>query len=158
MDIESSAGDFSVSGSHSFDNNYEYHIKAYLSELLSGKIIKNQNITEFGAIEEDGLGRTSLFLKITGTGNNIKVSYDLKAAASKIKQSLNREKSNLKTIFNEEYGWYKRDTAVKNEPVPAPKFKIEWSETEQNELQKDTSVTQKENILNRLFKRKNNNQ
>jgi len=158
MDIKSSAADFSVSGSHSFDNNYEYHIKAYLSELLSGKIKKNQNITEFGAIEEDGLGRTSLFLKITGTGNNIKVSYDLKAAVSKIKQSLNREKSNLKTIFNEEYGGYKRDTTVKNKPVPAPKFKIEWSETEQNELQKDTSVIQKENILNRLFKRKNNNQ
>ena len=32
MDVKSSAADLSVNGKHSFDNNYEYHVKILLSE------------------------------------------------------------------------------------------------------------------------------
>ncbi len=88
MEILSSAADFSVSGKHSFDNNYEYHIKVYLSEILSGKYRKSKKLnSEFGTIEDDGLGRTSLFLKITGKDDNIKVAYDIKAAGSNIREA-----------------------------------------------------------------------
>ena len=69
MDVKSSAADLSVNGKHSFDNDYEYHVKMLLSEILSKKREKNKsNITEFGIVEDDGLGRTSLLLKIVGKG------------------------------------------------------------------------------------------
>jgi len=156
MDIISSAVNFSVSGTHNFENTYEYHVKVYLSELLSGKMKKNKTMTDFGAIEDDGLGRTSVFLKITGKGNDIKVAYDLKAAGVKIKESLNNEKNNLRKILNEEHGLFKKDTSVSIEPAPRPKFKIEWEETDNAEIKQDTiNKQEKNNILNRIFRKRN---
>ena len=65
MDVKSSAADLSVNGKHSFDNDYEYHVKMLLSEILSKKRKKNKsNVTEFGVVEDDGLGTTSICLKI----------------------------------------------------------------------------------------------
>lgn len=139
MNIKSSAADFTVSGKHDFDNNYEYHVKTYLSELLSRKAkkVKKSN-TEFGTIEEDGLGRTSLFLKITGKGESVKVTYDLKAVGANIRQNLKNEKSNIKSILKEEYGLFKNDTTVKQKVTPKPKFRIEWSETDTTAIRKDS--------------------
>ena len=155
MDIRSSASDFTVSGKHDFENNYEYHVKMYLSELLSKKIRKKKtNSTEFGAIEEDGLGRTSIFLKIIGKGEDFKVGYDLKAASGNVRQNLKTEKQNLKSILNKEYGWFKKDSTLKQETAPRPKFKIEWDETDSLKPAADTSSLKKERGLNSIFKRK----
>ena len=152
MDIKSSAADFLVSGKHDFDNNYEYHVKTYLSEILSRKVKKNR--PEFGLVEEDGLGRTSIFLKITGKGEDVKVGYDLKAAGGNIKQNLKNEKSALKNILNEEYGWFKKDSSLKQSPAPKPKFRIEWSETDTSNIQKDTITVKKNKGINSIFKKK----
>jgi hypothetical protein len=155
MDIRSSASDFYVSGKHDFDNKYEYHVKMYLSELLSKKTKKRKTKSEeFGAIEEDGLGRTSVFLKITGTGEDIKVGYDLKAASGNIKKSLKTEKESLKSILNKEYGWYKKDSTIIQETAPVPKFRIQWDETDTTNMQADTSQIKKESGLNSIFKKK----
>jgi hypothetical protein len=113
-----------------------------------------RSINEFGAVEEDGLGRTSIFLKITGKGEDVKVGYDLKAAGGNIKQNLKNEKSTLKNILNEEYGWFKRDSTRKVETAPKPKFRIEWSETDTTVVQNDTSVVDKNKGINRIFKKK----
>jgi hypothetical protein len=156
MDIRSSASDFTISGKHDFDNIYEYHVKMYLSELNSKKAKKNKPYsTEFGAVEEDGLGRTSIFLKITGKGEDIKVGYDMKAASGNIKKNLKTEKQNLKSILNKEYGWFKKDSTIKQETVPKPRFRIEWEETDSTKTQLDTSRVNKEGGINRIFKKKN---
>jgi hypothetical protein len=84
----------------------------------------------------------------------VKVAYDIKAAGGNIRQNLKSEKSNLKNILNEEYGWFKRDTIVKQEPAPKPKFRIEWSETDSTSLQKDTSIVGKDKGISRIFKKK----
>lgn len=152
MEIKSSAADFTISGKHDFDNNYEYHVKTYLSELLSRKA-KNE-LTEFGAVEEDGLGRTSVFLKITGKGEDVKVGYDIKAAGGKVKENLKNEKSNIKNILKEEYGWFKKDSTLKKEPAPRPKFRIEWSETDTTGIQKDTASIERDKGIKRIFKKK----
>ena len=155
MDIKSSASDFTVSGKHDFDNNYEYHVKMYLSELLSKKTKKNKiNSTEFGAIEEDGLGRTSIFLKITGAGEEVKVAYDLKAASGNVKQNLKTEKETLRGILNKEYGWFKNDTTVKQETAPKPRFRIEWDDTDSTKNKIDTVQVKKNDLLNGIFKKK----
>jgi hypothetical protein len=139
MDIRSSASDFTVSGKHDFDNNYEYHVKMFLSELLSKKAKKNKtSSTEFGAVEEDGLGRTSIFLKVLGKGDDFKVGYDMKASRSNIKQNLKIEKENLKSILNKEYGWFKKDSTLRQETAPKPRFRIQWEETNSSKNQIDT--------------------
>jgi hypothetical protein len=128
MDVKSSAANLSINGKHDFDNNYEYHIKMLLSEILSKKRKKNNtNVTEFGVVEDDGLGRTSLLLKVEGAGEVVKVGYDVKAAGSTLKNNIKKERQTLKTILNEEYGWYKGDSsAVKKPEAKKQRFRIQW--------------------------------
>ena len=133
MEVRSSAVDLSVNGKHSFDNDYEYHVKVLLSEILSRQRKKNKsNVTEFGEVQDDGLGRTSMLLKIVYKPeyrDDIKVSYDMKAAANEVKNNLKTEKKALKTILNEEYGWYKNDTAVIEKPAEKkPRYKVTWED------------------------------
>jgi hypothetical protein len=156
MDIKSSAVDLSVSGKHSFDNDYEYHIKMLLSEVLSKKRKKNKMpVTEFGIIEDDGLGRTSLLLKIVGKGEEAKVGYDLKAAGGEIKNNIKTERQTLKTILNEEYGWFKADSAPKQKTEEKkPRFKISWEETDSVKSVPGPSVVKKGSIVRNLFKKK----
>jgi hypothetical protein len=157
MEIRSSAADFTVSGKHYFDDSYEYHVRTYLSVLLSKKASKNsRNSDEFGAIEEDGLGRTSIFLKITGLDEDIKVAYDLKAAGNNVKQSLKKEKGNLKTILNQEYGWFRKDSTIIQDNTTRPKYRITFPETDTTANVKDTIPAEKDRRINRIFKKKFN--
>ena len=132
MDVKSSAADLSVNGKHSFDNDYEYHVKMLLSEILSKQRKKNKsNVTEFGVIEDDGLGRTSILLKVAGKGEELKVGYDIKAVSADVKNNMKSEKQNLKSILNQEYGWFKSDTSAKKKPVEKKsRFRISWDETD----------------------------
>jgi hypothetical protein len=52
-------------------------------------------------VEDDGLGRTSLFLKIESKEDDVRVTYDIKAAGSQIKDEIKKERETLKTIFNQ---------------------------------------------------------
>jgi hypothetical protein len=154
MDIKSSAVDLSVNGKHSFDNEYQYHVKMLLSEILSNKARKNKNMSdEFGEIEDDGLGRTSVFLKIDGIGEEVKVSYDMKAAGNQIKEDVKKEKATLKTIFNEEYGLYRSDSAPGKKHSSRKRFRITWEGSDSTAVQKEPPVEKKESIFNRIFKK-----
>jgi hypothetical protein len=154
MDIKSSAVDLSVNGKHSFDNEYQYHVKMLLSEILSYKARKNKTISdEFGEVKDDGLGRTSVFLKIDGKGEEVKVSYDMKAAGSQIKEDIKKEKQTLKTIFNEEYGLYKKDPEPKKKESSQPRFRIKWEGSDTTETETEPPVQRKENFIKKLFKK-----
>lgn len=133
MDVRSSAADLTVNGQHSFDNNYEYHVRMLLSELLSRKRrTMKKPVTEFGAVQDDGLGRTSILLKVVNKGDDVKVSYDIKAVSAGVKKNLQNEKKNLKTILNEEYGWYGKENNKKEQQPATPKkrFDFKWDETD----------------------------
>ena len=156
MDIKSSAADLSVNGKHSFDNNYEYHVKMLLSEILSKKRRKNKsNVTEFGIVEDDGLGRTSILLKVIGKGEELKVGYDLKAVSNEVKNNIKAERQTLKSILNQEYGWYKGDTIPKQKPAEKKsRFRISWGETDSTKTTPDPPVVKKEGGVKNLFKKK----
>ena len=156
MDIKSSAADLSINGRHSFDNDYEYHIKILLSEILSKKRKRNKSsVTEFGVVQDDGLGRTSILLKVIGKGESVKVSYDAKAAGAEVKNNIRNERQTLKTILNQEYGWYKSDTAVKQKPAEKkPRFKISWDETDSITNTEKPPVVKKESLLKKVIKNK----
>jgi hypothetical protein len=159
MDIQSSAADFTISGKHSFENDYEYHVKMRLSVLLSKKVKKGKKYsTEFGSVEDDGLGRTSVFLKVTGKGEDVKVGYDLKAANTKVKQNFKSEKETLKSILNKEYGWYKKDSTVKQQTAPKPKFRIQFDETDTTQIKTDPAGTNKDRGNKSIFKKGKENE
>ncbi len=158
MDVRSSAADLSVNGRHGFDNDYEYHVKILLSEILSRKISQPKpNTTEFGAIKDDGLGRTSLLLRIEDNGDNVKVGYDVKAAGTQVKNEIKKEKQSLRTILNEEYGWYKNDTAPaqKQSSTGTRRFKVTWEETDSvRNGKKEPPDEKSENPIRNIFKKK----
>lgn len=156
MDVKSSAADLTVNGKHGFDNDYEYHVKVLLSEILSKKIRKPKpNTTEFGAIKDDGLGRTSLLLKIIGKADDVKVSYDVKAAGSQIRNDIKNERQSLKGILNQEYGWFKNDSVVtKSKETSTPRFKISWGDEDTAKVVTEPPVDKKESPVMKIFRKK----
>jgi len=156
MDVNSSAADIAVNGRHNFDNTYEYHLKVRLSEILSKKRKKNQSgKSEFGVVEDDGLGRTSLLLRIENSGNGLKVGYDAKATGDKVRRSIKSEKQTLKTILNQEYGLYKNDTIPEQKPSEKKtRFRITWDESDTINNEPAPPESKKENTLKSLFRKK----
>ena len=155
MDIKSSAADLSVNGKHSFENYYEYHVKMLLSEILSKKARKNRNVvTEFGVVEDDGLGRISLLLKIESKGDDVKVSYDLKAAGSQIRNDIKKEREALKTIFNQEYGSTRYDPSRADKTTGKPRFSITWEGSDTTKTVLEPEEIRKKNILRNFFRKK----
>ena len=158
MEVKSSAADLSVNGKHNFDNTFEYHAKIRLSEILSKKRKKTKSkVTEFGVVEDDCLGRTSLLLRIENKGDNIKVGYDMKAAGDKVKTSIKTERQSLKTILNQEYGMFKSDTVSTQKPAEKKqRFRISWddSDTLKTEPEPEPGKLKKENAIKSLLKKK----
>lgn len=157
MEIKSSAIDIIASGEHTFNNFINYHIQVKLSDLLAQKARKEKPENEkFGIVEDDGLGKTSLFILVTGTVDDPVYKYDAKGLKAKLVVNFVKEKETLKTILNEEFGWFKKDSAViknkeekKDKTKPKPpnknteednfkkqeegKFIIEWEEDSTSE-------------------------
>ena len=125
MEIRSSAMDLTLSGTHSFDNIVDYHFQLYLSQLL-GKKVKNMN-TEFGTIEDDGLGRIRIYLSMKGPVSSPKITYDRKGFEQNLEKDLKEEKQTFKNILNNEFGWSKKDTTTskKQEQKPAKKEELQ---------------------------------
>ncbi len=131
MKIQSSALDLDVSGTHGFNNDVEYHFRVFLSDILFGKARKaKKENEEFGYLEDDGRGKTSLYLTMKGSGGDYKFSYDNKSVRDKIKSDMKKENQNMKALLNEEFGWFKKDTASfkKKEQEKNAELKIEWDE------------------------------
>ncbi|MBE0676850.1 MAG: hypothetical protein IH591_19500, partial [Bacteroidales bacterium] len=139
MEIKSSAADLGINGRHMFSGDYQYHLKVQLSQILSGKAPKKTTSNEFGIIEDDGLGRTSLFLVVSQVAGKSSVKYDSRAARGEVKADLEREKQSLKGILKEELGWYGRDTTVVPAAEQKPTFRIIWDEAiQQDTIKADT--------------------
>ncbi len=116
MDINSSAFNIGVKGQQTFDGKINYNIQLLLSDFLSNKARKaKRENTEFGHIEDDGLGKTKLYLKIFGTTKDFKIKYDTKGVKEHIKDEAKKEKTTLKSILNDEFGWFKKDSTLKKQ-------------------------------------------
>ena len=142
-DIKSNALDLTISGTHTFDNVIDYRFKLLMSDVLWKKAKKNKKEnSEFGYIEDDGLGRTALFLHMTGTMANYKISYDTKGLKESFKEDFKKEGNTLKKILNNEFGWFKKDSnATKEEKPKDDGFIIEWEEDD--EEKEDTNKNSK---------------
>jgi hypothetical protein len=110
MDIRSTALNLTASGTHGFDNMVDYKIKMELSQLLNRKL--KDNNTEFGTIEDDGLGRWKLYLTMKGDASNPKFAYDKKGVQENLAKDIKEEKQTMKSVLNKEFGWFKKDSTV----------------------------------------------
>lgn len=121
MAIQSNALNLEIAGIHYFDNRIEYYFNILLKDLLAAKWRKKKKTEdEFGEIiEEEGGAR--LYLKMIGTVDNNKISVDKKGVKEKFKADMKQEGNELKQIFYEEFGAFKKDTTVKKSTLIPPK-------------------------------------
>ncbi len=145
MEIHSSAFNISATGIHSFDNHFDYHFKVLLSEVLASKAKRNKKKNqEFGIIEEDGEMGISIPLRISGTPDDFKVSYNPKRIKRGLKESMDEERNKLKEIFKEEFDKNGQKVPLKSNKFQKKKFIIEWDE--ENEDKVDTLKKDKSNF------------
>jgi len=135
MEIKSSAINITASGTHTFKNAINYRVKLSLNELLAKKArsAKKEN-EDFGEVADDGLGRTNIFLLMTGTVDDPIIKYDSKSAIQNVKQDLKVEKQNLRSILKDEFGLFKKDSTLNKKDAgkkeDETKFKINWEESD----------------------------
>lgn len=145
MEVKSNAISIVASGTHTFNNVINYKFKLSLNELLSKKAkqAKKEN-DEFGEVADDGLGRTNIFLSMTGTIDNPVIKYDSKSAIQNVKQDLKVEKQTLKVILKEEFGLFKKDSSLNKKTFKEdPKFIIKWEEEDKKEEKKELKKPKK---------------
>ncbi|MFW6275958.1 MAG: hypothetical protein ACOC2M_04945, partial [bacterium] len=81
-----------------------------------------------------------------GDKDETSVKYDRKKVKEVIKQRFKEEKNELKSVLHKEFGWYKKDSALKekNENERDSKdFVIEWDENDKKDTQKDNTTKEK---------------
>lgn len=140
MNIQSSALDLALSGTHSFNNEIDYHFKVLMSDILFQKArrAKKEN-SEFGIVENDKSGKTSLFISMTGTMDSPILKYDKQGARQDFKENIAKEKQTLKQILGEEFKWFKKDTmrSKKEKRKEDDKFIIKWEEEEEGKSKQE---------------------
>jgi hypothetical protein len=113
MDIQSNALNLAASGTHGFDNRYDYRVQLKLSELLYSKA-RGSNSSEF-EIAEDASDTRVLFLKIFNDGSGSEVEVDREKTAQKIRSDLRKEKAEIKSLLNRELGLFGEDGRANGE-------------------------------------------
>lgn len=129
MEIVTNVMDISVFGDQELNGDYEYHIKLLLSDLLrkKSKSVREKQ-SEFGAIEDDGLGNSSIYLLASGANGETTVKFDRKELRSNLRTDVQEERREMKKVLNKEFGWFKKDSIDKEKDKEKPQFQIEWDE------------------------------
>lgn len=138
MQINSNAINIRISGEHNFNNEIQYRLQVLLSDLLARENRQNRNSNEeLGYIVDDGLGRTTLFLLVTGNIDDPVFKYDRRAAQEKIKEDFIRERQNLKNALRREFTGENFDTLPDGtlaNPSERQKEEMEMRQREEGEF------------------------
>ena len=151
MLLTSDAVDINLSGRHDFNNNINYAINFRLREIM-----KQRNETEFGIIEDDGLG-SRIFLKMEGNTSNPIISLDKTAKKDWKKDNWKSEKENIAQILNDEFtGMFGGEKGEKPKEKPK-KYEIEWDDAVDSTLLKTKSDTTKKKGKTLIFQTDDSN-
>ncbi len=115
MEIRSNVTDIKISGTHTFDQQIDYRL---ITPLRTRKKIDDQEAQ--GAVEDDGSGRSKLFLKIVGTTNNYRILYDTEAVKKKIISDLKKSTRAQRRLQKQRHPQEERSRA------PAKDEYFEW--------------------------------
>lgn len=121
--IKNSALNLDFWGSHRFDNSIDYHIQLVISELQARRRKKQDD--GFGPLENDPDKKRCAYILMKGTVDDPDMSYDMKGMKQKIREDIKQEGKTVKSILKEEFGLFKKDSAVKKMNQPAPVFQLE---------------------------------
>ncbi len=91
MDIHTNISDISISGSHTFDQQIDYHVSVPIMLIL--------NNAKKNRFAEDAIDGGNLLLKVSGTTSDYKISYDTKAFVYEIKSEIANEGAEWKEIL-----------------------------------------------------------
>ena len=132
-EIKTNILDLKLSGTHSFNNDVDYHLAFRLRDVL----LKNKKAEEFGPIKDDGLGK-KLFIHLYGNlDTDIKYEIDKLEKKESKKRAREEEKKNVKAILKEEFGLFKKDSSLHSSSSnknQEPTFEIEhWEESDEPE-------------------------
>ena len=129
MVIQSSAMDIAGSGTHFFDNTLDYKIEFSLNEVMGKRWRKNnkKQISEFGEIENDGVKGTIIPLKMTGTVDNPKISFNFNRVRESVNEGVEKQKQEIKDAFDQEFDKEKNNTQ-ELENTPDYNNIIEWED------------------------------
>jgi len=106
MTISTNALDVNLFGWHDFDNNVEYHFSFRFRDLKTVA-----EYTEFGKVEDDGLG-IIIYLTMYGPLDNPQFALDGDERKNDLKENLTQEKQDLKSMLKTEFGLFKNDSTV----------------------------------------------
>ncbi len=138
MDIESSSMNISLFGQHKFNNDIDYHVKLLLSDIIAQTEAIESDLGD-NFVKDDGLGRTQLFLNMTGPATDPVVKYDTRQVRNKISDDLNKEREEFKSVIKEEFKWLGQkdkepeDSIFYNEDYQKD-FNIQWTDTESDSI------------------------
>jgi hypothetical protein len=110
MEVRTNVTSLRLSGTHTFDQRIDYHIVA---PLINNKNVNYQEAKS--ALEEDGAGQTKIFLKIYGTTDDYRLSYDTEAVKKKIAADLKNEVKELKEAFKNKGTKQKKELELESE-------------------------------------------
>jgi hypothetical protein len=100
MDVNNNALNLSVSGTHSFTNMLDYHLRIKFSDLLAQKF--KQRHSEF---EEEVLDNgTYVYIGMKGPIDKLEFSYDKKMVRKQMQEQLKQERQEVKKIWRAELG------------------------------------------------------
>jgi hypothetical protein len=137
MAIHSTAFNITVSGQHSFDNEFDYRLRVLLSEVLFNKARKKkQEINEF-LVEETPSDQTIIPLIIAGRPDQFDVRFDRRRAFDLTRKNLKEEASGSERLpsrndFRIEWEEPDSGTVQLNQPPSGKQdgsdFEVEWNE------------------------------
>ena len=131
MEIQSSAMDIAGSGTHFFDNTLDYEIEFSLNEVMSKRWRKKnkKQFSEFGEIENDEIKGTIIPLKMTGTVDNPKISFNFNRVRKSVNDRIKRQKKEIKDAINQEFD---KNSNSNSELEKTPDYNniIDWEEDE----------------------------
>jgi hypothetical protein len=161
MTISSNVMDINLSGIHGFNDEIDYHFDFTLRKLY----YKKPQDDFFGPVADDELGKR-LFLRMYGNLEDPQYALDNEEKHEIMKQNIEQEKKDVKSILKSELGLFKKDSTVHNYVAPKktePTFEIKWEEfdekeknqkTEQNKKEeKEKTTKDKDKGMNKLFKK-----
>jgi hypothetical protein len=102
-DIVSTAIDISAMGMQSFDEDYQYHLTVYLSDVLLGKssrLLKEQGMEKDGFEGEDESSRRGLYLVSLNRNGETKHGFDNKRLQRNMNATIRVQERGLSLIFH----------------------------------------------------------
>jgi hypothetical protein len=96
MLIISSAFKITLSGIHSFDNNFDYRLRVALSDVLFNKAKRKKKEIEDYLVMENNVDETIIPISIIGNPYDFKVNFDSKKAFYLIREKIRQQGTEMK--------------------------------------------------------------